>query len=369
VHRTLLCKVSLCFLIITLYDICGYICIYTLYMHIFVYDFKRIRPRIIDPHTYTHALSHTHTYMYTCIRSTVGSISLLEQVILMMALKADDVKFGDQAATNLVLFESMFRENMIHLTPSCFPPSPPSSSSSSSSPIPCKSERLRVFALNQLLFPSGDVYFDHQLHIKHGVLHPVLVHNNFLIGKQLKIQRFQKHNLWYLSDKNWLNERINTDDEEDDDDDDTKCHLMLKRLPYIHSLSKCSFLSEVINEGSSSSSSSSPSTSSSLGSGETSEDRKRCGEMHENRWFTHPYNGKSTGSTRSNIPAERRVMFVISAGERNWFSILQRRAMLYAAKCNSDLFLIRTVTCHTGVNANTCAKQVKLRAAKDLLER
>jgi hypothetical protein len=349
------------------------------------------------------------------IRSTVGSISLLEQVILMMALKADDVKFGDQAATNLVLFESMFRENMIHLTPSCFPPSlkaddvkfgdqaatnlvlfesmfrenmihltpscfPPSSPSSSfissSSPIPCKSERLKVFALNQLLFPSGDVYFDHQLHIKHGVLHPVLVHNNFLIGKQLKIQRFQKHNLWYLSDKNWLNERINTDDEEDDDDDDTKCHLMLKRLPYIHSLSKCSFLSEVINEGSSSSSSSSPSTSSSLGSGETSEDRKRCGEMHENRWFTHPYNGKSTGSTASttgstsgNTPAERRVMFVISAGERNWFSILQRRAMLYAAKCNSDLFLIRTVTCHTGVNANTCAKQVKLRAAKDLLER
>jgi hypothetical protein len=68
-------------------------------------------------------------------------------VILIMALNAQDERFGDQSATNLALFESRFR-------------------------IP--GARLRVFVLDPLMYPGGGVFFDTQALEEAGVK-PVLV--------------------------------------------------------------------------------------------------------------------------------------------------------------------------------------------------
>ena len=55
---------------------------------------------------------------------------------------------------------------------------------------------LRVFVLPKDSFPSGYSFFSSTLDEKKA---PLIVHNNFIIGKEPKVSRFQRYGLWLLS--------------------------------------------------------------------------------------------------------------------------------------------------------------------------
>ena len=60
-------------------------------------------------------------------------------------------------------------------------------------------------SLPMSLFPNGELFFEKMpLKYRSDV---VIVHNNFLVGKEQKIQRFKHFNLWYTKSGN--NKRIN----------------------------------------------------------------------------------------------------------------------------------------------------------------
>lgn len=88
------------------------------------------------------------------------------------SLHQDEVKFGDQAAFNLVLFEWPLRNDNI----------------------------IALHVLHPLDFPPGSVFFD--LHSTVYLNQPKnmakIVHNNFLIGTSKKIERFKDHGMWLI---------------------------------------------------------------------------------------------------------------------------------------------------------------------------
>ena len=58
------------------------------------------------------------------------------------------------------------------------------------------SKNIKVYTLNQSLFPSGDMYFE--LLGEKDRAKAVIVHNNFIKGIDNKIDRFKKYNLWNI---------------------------------------------------------------------------------------------------------------------------------------------------------------------------
>ncbi|KAJ8610100.1 hypothetical protein CTAYLR_007106, partial [Chrysophaeum taylorii] len=75
--------------------------------------------------------------------------------------------FGDQAATNLVLFEQRFRDG------------PPAT----------------VSLLEPTIFPAGGLFFETDRYSPRAVL----AHNNFLVGEAAKVARFERRGLWFAS--------------------------------------------------------------------------------------------------------------------------------------------------------------------------
>lgn len=57
-----------------------------------------------------------------------------------------------------------------------------------------KYKTLTVIKLSSNLFPSGEDYFGHR-----STTVPVIVHNNYIVGTDMKIKRFQASNLWNIS--------------------------------------------------------------------------------------------------------------------------------------------------------------------------
>ena len=88
------------------------------------------------------------------------------------SLHQDEIKFGDQAAFNLVLYEWPVRNGNI----------------------------ITLHVLHPLDFPPGSIFFD--LHSSVYLNNPKnmakIVHNNFLIGTSKKIQRFKDHGMWLI---------------------------------------------------------------------------------------------------------------------------------------------------------------------------
>ncbi len=54
-------------------------------------------------------------------------------------------------------------------------------------------------------FPHGQKYFGSQLTFRSEMdlskVHPAVVHNNYIIGKDNKLKRFKHFGLWYIGDK------------------------------------------------------------------------------------------------------------------------------------------------------------------------
>ena len=111
------------------------------------------------------------------IRSSPLMATFMAHVIVELSLHENDVQFGDQASFNVVLFEWMYRNDA----------------------------KINLVSLHPFSHPSGGVFFDnHELVYGKGGLAggidgvpPVIVHNNFLIGKDLKVQRFKRFGLWF----------------------------------------------------------------------------------------------------------------------------------------------------------------------------
>ena len=105
-------------------------------------------------------------------RANDRTVEFFLQVVHTLSLFSHDQTFGDQSATNIVLFEKRWRYGISNMT---------------------------VAVLDPLLFPSGGIYFRTNEHQRHGVT-PALVHNNYVIGRNKKIARFKEHGLWLLED-------------------------------------------------------------------------------------------------------------------------------------------------------------------------
>ena len=59
----------------------------------------------------------------------------------------------------------------------------------------CKEAKIKIKSLDTNLFPSGDLYFNKFDTSKRNSV--AIVHNNYIIGHDKKLQRFKKHNLWF----------------------------------------------------------------------------------------------------------------------------------------------------------------------------
>jgi len=58
---------------------------------------------------------------------------------------------------------------------------------------------MKVRPLPDLKFPSGALYFDSHWRNKQAEA-PAVVHNNFIVGPEVKRQRFRNRDLWYVED-------------------------------------------------------------------------------------------------------------------------------------------------------------------------
>jgi len=107
------------------------------------------------------------------IRANIKTAMFLRATIVELSLhdSEEEKTFGDQSAFNLVLFEWRFRY----------------------------SDELNVSVLSPLLFPGGSVFFEYHDLAYGGNKLPaaVIVHNNFLIGREKKIERFKRRGMWF----------------------------------------------------------------------------------------------------------------------------------------------------------------------------
>ena len=58
---------------------------------------------------------------------------------------------------------------------------------------------VRISRLNMNTFPSGDIYFAAKGKNNHSEV--VIVHNNFIVGHDKKLERFKQFHLWYNNTK------------------------------------------------------------------------------------------------------------------------------------------------------------------------
>jgi len=119
-----------------------------------------------------------HCTGFYLIKASPESVYFLRSTVVELSLHEEDTKFGDQSAFNLVLFEWKFRYKGNG----------------------DDDDLTDVNVLSPLLFPGGSVYFDYH-DLAYGPRangkRPVMIHNNFLIGREKKIRRFQDNGLWF----------------------------------------------------------------------------------------------------------------------------------------------------------------------------
>lgn len=123
----------------------------------------------------TRGEDHFHVEACTGVyfaRARPAVVALLEAVIVELQLAAELRLdwFGDQAATNLVLFERRFRA------------------------LP----ELNVDFLDPIDAPSGGLFFGGLLATRERA-YANLAHNNFVIGYKAKLERFEAAGLWFYS--------------------------------------------------------------------------------------------------------------------------------------------------------------------------
>ena len=246
-------------------------------------------------------------------RASDRTVTFFNHVVHTLALFEDDVKFGDQAATNLVLFEQHWRRGI---------------------------EEMTFGVLGPLQFPSGGVYYVLQEPQRQGI-EPVLVHNNFLIGRDLKIQRFRDHAQWYLEHDPgvfW----------------DTLCST---RGAPEGELGPRSWLQSGLLENPVAHMSLSAAIQRSARGEDGDADTHVPPSAHPTVLLQHPCDVS-------------RVIVVVSVGSRPWVPLLWPRMLAYAARTRSDLVLIRDLPmCNADEHdPHSCGKWCKLVATKDLLQ-
>ncbi|XP_030845843.1 UDP-D-xylose:L-fucose alpha-1,3-D-xylosyltransferase-like [Strongylocentrotus purpuratus] len=57
---------------------------------------------------------------------------------------------------------------------------------------------LKLKYLDQRQFPNGNDYFNVEWREKHANIEPIVVHNNWIKGHDIKIERFKNASMWYL---------------------------------------------------------------------------------------------------------------------------------------------------------------------------
>ena len=158
------------------------------------------------------------------------------------------------------------------------------------------------------------MFFDGPLHEDRGPLiraNPILAHNNFLVGKDKKLERFRAHGMWYA-------DFIGAFDD-----------ALLRRAPS----QSCSTL-EVL--------------------GVAPEVRSIDDVL-----FVH---GRTALHLHSSCSLKDRVVAVASLGERPWVSTLIQRVAAYSIKVDADLLVAGDASqCYTHEEGdNGCAKAFKL---------
>ena len=237
-------------------------------------------------------------------------LAVMRHSIHAMALHEHDVKFGDQSATNLVLHEQ-FR------------------SDGAGGSI----ANVSVGVLSPLRYPTGGIYFEARAVFEEKGVAPLLVHNNYLIGHAAKVARFKAHNLWFVP-------------EEIDDDAEPRAGPGVcsssSALTVLGEPALACPIGPLHQEGNSGECPKDPACSSDGGDGNV-------------LWVDEAIAAES----------ERRLMVVVSLGDRPWFpTLVLPRLRTYASRVGADLLLLRALPrCFDdGVDSNACAKLTKLRA-------
>jgi|MDSY01.2.fsa_nt_gb hypothetical protein len=268
-------------------------------------------------------------------RSNNRSVALFEQIVHALALFSHVRTFGDQSATNLVLFESRWRDGIAGLT---------------------------VAPMDPLLYPSGGIFFKTSEHVRRGIA-PVLVHNNYLIGLDKKIARFRNRRLWFL-DGNGEGAALSAlrgflcGSREMESESGVSSWRWLqarqqRQTRRIHRLK--AFLRAQL------------SVMELTGVRLSGNVRHRSSPQYaSNVFFEHPC-GASID--------RRHLIIVVSLGERPWFpTFTLPRLQDYAGKIGSDLLVLQELSyCHRGEHRSTalngCAKSAKLFTAAAALSK
>lgn len=214
---------------------------------------------------------------------------LFEAVILELrvAYESDLDWFGDQAATNLAIFEHRFRDGLADLT---------------------------VGLLDHVEAPGGGLFFDGGLDRAERAF-ARLAHNNFVVGKRKKLDRFEKYGLWFAqSHPSFLATPCAV-----------PCRLARVLLGNARPLARYLFDDAPEDDG----------------DVVYSVDPARC-------------------------ELAKRAIAVVSLGPRPWFPALRPRIVAYGRRLGVDVVVAKG-GCASSPNFDACAKAHKLRVAARLL--
>ncbi|GMI37364.1 hypothetical protein TrCOL_g12202 [Triparma columacea] len=121
------------------------------------------------------------------VKANGKMVEFMTHVILELSTREENVQFGDQAAFNVVLWEWQWRGGGGRNG---------------------GGEDVHFMVLHPTRYPTGGVFFEHHDEV-YGVgkgVPPILVHNNFIIGRGKKEERFKRHGLWMrdrVGEKEW----------------------------------------------------------------------------------------------------------------------------------------------------------------------
>lgn len=191
--------------------------------------------------------------------------------------------------------------------------------------------------LDALLFPTGGVFFKGRTPQREGV-HPALVHNNYLIGKAAKLQRFRDHGLWLL-DQGRSEGRSEGRGLVDG-------HPVLCATPVARRVGEDVVRDDVARDD--------------------ADGITFLGEAVARRSLLNADPGEGNVLLLHPCRPGQRLIVTISLGHRPWFApAVLPRLKHRAARSGADLLLVRRLdSCsRAGVDANGCAKMAKLRAA------
>jgi hypothetical protein len=249
-------------------------------------------------------------------RPSPAVLAVMRHTIHTLALHEHDVKFGDQAATVLVLHER-FRSDGVGGTLAS----------------------ISLGVLNALQYPTAGLFFGAPESFEGNGVFPVLVHNNNLIGHAAKVARFKAHNLWFVTGSTLAQPDV--------------CAARGSSIDTLVALREQVVVCPLIS---------------------SQHERANACLKHQActgssgdsnvLWLNKRAINSNSIKNRVGAKPERRLISLVSLGERPWLeAFVLPRLRSYATRVHADFLLLRALPhcAADGLNGNECSKLSKLR--------